>query len=159
MPFNIVLLRLLPLLLLAACGLQPSPSNVKINKEPAQGLTDSSFDMGYLQELIETTRQAAETRLTEVYDRNHVPPAERKSHAVTSGRYEQQGGRRLAVIELSYSRNPMRVTRIVGIEGKQLITVSCISPLGEPVDPFSETGDCAEGVRRHLPPRQKGSAE
>jgi hypothetical protein len=141
---------LLLLLVLSGCGWVPSPSNVKLSEEPANGLTDSSFDMAYLRQLLDTTRETAEQRLIDTYQRNKVPPAERTSHARTSGGYKQIGNRRLAVIELRYTGNPMRVTRIVGIEGERLVTVSCISPHGEPVDPFAETGECAEGVRRHL---------
>ncbi len=151
MPLHTVHLWLLILPLLAGCGLQPLPSKVKISEVPANGITDSSFDMAYLQQLIETTRQAAQARLDEAYEDNNVPPEERPSRARTCGRYEQRGGRRLAVIELSYSGNPMRVTRIVGVEGERIVTISCISPKGAPVDPFAEQGKCAANVRRHLP--------
>jgi hypothetical protein len=150
MPTHVRPVLLLLLLFLVGCEWVPDTSNVKVNREPAGGLTDSSFDLDYLRQLIESTREAAQQRLTETYERNKVPPAERYSHATADGRYAQVGGRRLAVIELSYSRNPMRVTRIIGIEEGQLVTVSCISPRGAPIDPFAETGECAEGVREHL---------
>ncbi|MGD8912175.1 MAG: hypothetical protein PVJ68_05440 [Candidatus Thiodiazotropha sp.] len=141
---------LLPLLLFG-CGLVPNPSNVKISKVPANGVTNSSFDQAYLQQLIETTRKAAEQQLIKTYERNNIPPSERISHAMTSGQYEQRGKRRLAIIELTYSDNPMKVTRVVGIENDQIVTISCISPQGAPVDPFAATGECAESVRQQLP--------
>jgi hypothetical protein len=139
------------LLLLLGCGLDPNPSNVKISEVPANGLANSSFDQTYLQQLIETTRKAAEQQLIKTYERNNIPLSERISHAITSGRYEALGNRRLAVIELTYSNNPMKVTRVVGIENDRLVTISCISPQGAPVDPFAATGECAESVRQYLP--------
>jgi hypothetical protein len=144
-------IAILLLLTLFGCGFVPDNTNVKVNEAPAEGLTDASFDHGYLQQLIESTRQAAEQRLIEAYNRNRIPTAERNSHANTSGRYEQNGSHTLAIVELSYSGNPMRVTRIVGIRDDRLITISCISPRGEPIDPFAATGECAESVRKHLP--------
>jgi hypothetical protein len=141
---------LLLLLALSGCGFEPDNANIKVSDAPAEGLTDASFDQEYLQKLIGTIRQAAEQRLIEAYERNRIPAAERRSHAITSGHYEQNGSRRLAVVELSYSGNSMRVTRIVGIHDNRLISVSCISPLGEPIDPFAATGECAQSVRKHL---------
>lgn len=151
MPIYLRLIFVLVLSSLHGCGYAPQPAKVKVSQVPAQGLTDASFDQGYLQQLIEETRQAAQARLDEAYERNHIAPAERTSRAVTDGRYAQRGGRPLAVIELSYSGNPMRVTRIVGIVDDRLVTVSCISPRGAPVEPFAGTGECAEGVSRHFP--------
>ncbi len=142
----------IPLLLtLFGCGLAPDNANVKVSEAAAEGLTDASFDHGYLQQLIEATRQAAEQRLIAAYERNRIPSPERSSHAITSGHYEQNGDHTLAIVELGYSGNPMRVTRIVGIRDDRLITISCISPQGEPIDPFAATGECAESVRKHLP--------
>jgi hypothetical protein len=142
------------ILFLFGCDIAPTPSNVKISESPANGLTYSSFDQGYLQQLIETTHQGAEQRLTEAYERNNIPPSERISHPITNGRYEQQSNRRLAIIDLSYSDNPMKVTRIVGIENDRIITISCISPQGKPIDPFAVSGECAESVRQYLPTSQ-----
>jgi hypothetical protein len=144
---------IVPLLLLSlfGCGLDSNPSNVKVSEIPADGLTNSSFDQGYLQQLIKTTREAAEQRLIDAYGRNNISPTERINYAMTSGRYEQRGNRRLAIIDLTYSDNPMKVTRIVGIEKDRLVTISCISPLGAPVNPFAATGECAEIVRKYLP--------
>jgi hypothetical protein len=145
---------LLVLLSLSGCEIGPNPSNVKVSEVPANGLTNSSFDQAYLQQLIETTREAAEQRVIEAYDRNNIPPSGRINHAMTSGRYEQLGNRRLAIIELTYSDNPMKVIRIIGIENDRLITISCISPLGVPLSPFATTGECAESVRQYLQPSQ-----
>jgi hypothetical protein len=137
-------------LLLSGCGITPTPSNVKVSEQPAQGLTESSFDQGYLQQLVEETRQAAEARLQEAYERNRVPSEERFSHAQTSGSYQLIGERQLAVIELSYSANPMRVMRVVGIDGDRLVTISCISPRGAPLDIHAESGECAEAIAKHF---------
>jgi hypothetical protein len=137
-------------LLLGACGITPTPSNVKVSEQPAQGLTESAFDEDYLQQLVEETRLAAEARLQEAYERNRVPPAERFSHAQTSGSYELLGGRQLAVINLSYSANPMRVMRVVGIDAERLVTISCISPRGAPLDIHATSGECAEAIIKHF---------
>jgi hypothetical protein len=137
-------------LLLGGCGLTPKPSNVKVSEQPAGGLSESSFDQGYLQQLVEETRLAAEARLQQAYERNRVPPEERFSHAQTSGRYELIGSHRLAVIDLSYSANPMRVMRVVGIDGDRLVTISCISPRGAPLEIHTESGECAESITKYF---------
>jgi len=141
---------LLPLLLLTGCSVDLAPSNVKVSERPAEGLTESSFDQGYLTRLLEETRQSAEQSLQQAYARNNIPPAERLSQARTEGRYEWIGDRQLAVVELSYSANPMRVTRVVGIVGDRLVTVSCISPQGEPTDLQAAEGECAQALRSHF---------
>ncbi|MCU7850721.1 MAG: hypothetical protein KZQ80_00765 [Candidatus Thiodiazotropha sp. (ex Monitilora ramsayi)] len=139
---------ILPLLLiLVGCDMVTSQSNVKISQVPAHGLTESAFDQGYLQALSEETRAAAEQRLVQAYERNNIPPHERFSHAETQGRYETVGNYRLAVIDLSYNASPMRVKRIVGIAQDQLITISCISPQGKPLDIHAVEGECAEAVK------------
>lgn len=142
---------LMLLSLLAGCSLQPTPSNVKVKQTPANGLTESSFDQGYLQNLLEETRQAAEQSAQHAYERNNVPPEERYSHARTSGHYEWMGKRKLAIVDLSYSANPMRVTRIVGIAQDSIVTISCISPHGEPVDLRDAASECGGAVRQHFP--------
>jgi hypothetical protein len=146
---------LMLLSLLAGCSLQPTPSNVKVKQSPANGLTENSFDQGYLQNLSEQTRQAAEQSVQHAYERNNVPPGERNSHAHTSGRYELMGKHKLAIIDLSYSANPMRVTRIVGIAQDSLVTISCISPHGEPVDLRDTASECGSAVNAHFPASMK----
>lgn len=143
-------LFLLCLLSLSACDLTSSSSNVKMSEAPTEGLTESSFDQGYLSQLIEETREEAAQRLDARYESNKIPPQERISRAQTSGRFEQLGGHRLAVIDLTYSANPMRVTRIIGIQGDRLITLSCISPTGAPVDLLDEQGECGQAVKQHF---------
>jgi hypothetical protein len=137
---------------LGGCGLTPTPSNVKVSEQPAEGLTESSFDQDYLQKLMEETRQAAQARLQQAYERNRVPAEERFSQAQTSGRYALIGAHRLAVIDLSYSANPMRVMRVVGIERDRLVTISCISPRGAPLDIHAESGECSEAIAKHFRP-------
>jgi hypothetical protein len=137
-------------LLLVGCGFSPAPSNVKISERPADGLTQASFDQGFLQQLVEETRQGAEKSLHEAYERNKIPQQERLSQARTIGRYEWIDGRQLAVIDLSYSANPIRVMRVVGIEADQVVTISCISPLGAPLDIHAKTGECAEALAKHF---------
>lgn len=142
------------LALLAGCSSEPDYSDVKVQRTPTDGLTSSSLDSYYLQRLIDETREAAEQRLVDAYARNNIPEAERYSHAKTEGRFEQLGKYRLAVIDLSYSANPMRVTRLVGIVKDQLITISCISPRGAPLEYTSGESHCAEVVGYHFPPQQ-----
>ncbi|MES9851562.1 MAG: hypothetical protein ABW170_06980 [Candidatus Thiodiazotropha sp. L084R] len=137
-------------LLLAGCGFSPEPSNVKISKQSAEGITQSSFDQGYLQRLVEEYQQGAEQSLQQAYDNNNIPQQERVSHAQAKGHYEWIGERQLAVIDLIYSPNPMRVMRVVGIDGDQLVTISCISPQGIHLDINVETGDCAEAISKHF---------
>ncbi|MES9860190.1 MAG: hypothetical protein ABW157_07325 [Candidatus Thiodiazotropha sp. LLP2] len=137
-------------LLLAGCGFAPEPSNVKISKQSAEGITQSSFDQGYLQQLVEEYQQGAEQSLQQAYDNNNIPQQERVSHAQAKGHYEWIGERQLAVIDLIYSPNPMRVMRVVGIDGDQLVTISCISPQGIHLDINVETGDCAEAISKHF---------
>jgi hypothetical protein len=143
-------LALLCPLILGACDIAPSSSNVKLSEAPAEGLTESSFDQSYLDRLIAETREEASQRLEARYESNKVPHQERISRAETSGRYEHLGDHRLAVIDLSYSANPMRVTRVVGIQQDRLITISCISPMGEPIDLLDEEGECSQAVREHF---------
>lgn len=132
----------------AGCGQGNSHSDVKVSDLPANGLTSTSFDQDYLQTLVRETRDTAENRLTQAYERNRIPPSERNSHAITEGRFQQFGEHRLAVIDLSYSGNSMRVTRIVGLVQDRLITVSCIAPLGKPVNFLSGEGHCAQAVQQ-----------
>lgn len=139
------------LLLLTGCAQQSTSPTVKVREAPAQGLTQHAFDQGYLQNLAEETREAAERNLVEYYERGKTPASERHSHARTSGRYELLGKHRLAVIDLSYSGNPMRVMRIVGIEQDRLITISCISPRGEPQDLRDRESECGRTVNQHFP--------
>jgi hypothetical protein len=144
------MLPLCLLTLLSACSSEPDYSDVKVQLSPAEGLASSSLDSYYLQRLIDETREAAEQRLVDAYERNNIPEAERYSHAKTEGRFEQLGNHRLAVIDLSYSANPMRVTRLVGIVRNQLITISCISPQGAPLVYSSGESHCAEVVGYHF---------
>lgn len=146
---------LLLLSLLAGCGMQVTPSNVKIKQAPAHGLTEHAFDQGYLQNLAEETRQAADQSLLQAYERNNIPARERINHARTEGHYAWLGKRQLAVVDISYSANPMRVVRIVGIEQDRLITISCISPRGEPVDLRDEDGECGRSIKQYLPASQE----
>jgi hypothetical protein len=143
-------LTLVLTLLLGGCGFEPNSSNVKISEQPAKGLTESSFDHHYLQQLVDETRQTAEERLVKTYERNNIPPHERFSHAEVSGRYESLGNRLLAVVDLSYSANPMRVMRVVGLAGDKLVTVSCLSPHGEPLVFEAKEGECAEAIATHF---------
>ena len=151
MQYPALVATLMLMSLLAGCGIQPKPSTVKVKETPANGLTQNSFDQGYLQSLAEETRQGAEHSLQQAYERNKVPPAERYSHAHTSGRYEMLGKYKLAVIDLSYSANPMRVTRIVGIAQDRIVTISCISPKGEPVELRDGKSKCGQTIEDHFP--------
>jgi hypothetical protein len=144
-------MALLCLLILCACDSLSTPSNVKISELPAEGLTESSFDQGYLTRLTEETREVATQRLEARYESNKIPARERISRAETSGHYEQFGGHRLAVIDLTYSANPMRVSRIIGIQEDRLISISCISPTGAPIDLLDEQGECGQALARHFP--------
>jgi hypothetical protein len=142
------------LALLAGCSNEPDYSDVKVQLSPADGLTSSSLDSYYLQRLIDETREGADKRLAEVYERNKIPQAERYSRAKTEGRFDQLGNHRLAIIDLSYTANPLRVTRLVGIVQDQLISISCVSPGGATVVYASGESHCAEVVRYHFPSQQ-----
>jgi hypothetical protein len=87
-----------------------------------------------------------ENSLRQAYDRNNIPPQERSNQPLTQGRYEWIDKQQLAVIELHYSNNPMRVMRVVGIENDELISISCVSPTGTPLDIHAKTGECAESI-------------
>jgi hypothetical protein len=137
-------------LILSGCGFSPAPSNVKINTQPAHGVTESSFDHGYLQQLIDEVRASAEQSLQQAYDRNNIPQQDRNSKPQISGRYEWMGKHQLAVIDLSYSANPMRVIKIVGVEGEQLISISCISPIGDVIDLRDDSGECSNAIKKEF---------
>ncbi|MET0091331.1 MAG: hypothetical protein ABW068_15160 [Candidatus Thiodiazotropha sp.] len=139
----IVLILSLPLW---GCDIQPGSDRVKVSEQPAQGLADTSFDQGYLQQLVDETREGAEARVQEAYTRNNIPPEQRISHARAEGRFEHYARHRLAVVELSYSANPMRVMRVVGIDQDRLISISCIAPQGEVLDLFDGESDCGRSV-------------
>ncbi|MET0066236.1 MAG: hypothetical protein ABW076_07810 [Candidatus Thiodiazotropha sp.] len=132
------------------CDRQPASDRVKVSEQPAQGLADTSFDQGYLQQLVEETRLGAEARVQEAYARNNIPPEQRISHARAEGRFEDYATHRLAVVELSYSANPMRVLRIVGIRQDRIISISCIAPSGETLDLFDLESDCGRGVATYF---------
>jgi hypothetical protein len=134
----------------SGCDRAPDTSLVKVSQVPAQGLTESSLDQSFLQSLITTTRSAAQARLDQAYEKNRVPPNQRYSHAQTDGHYEQFGQRQLAVIELSYSANPMRVTQIVGLIDDRQVTISCISPDGTPSDLLGKESECAQVIAREF---------
>ncbi len=151
---NIRHLRLLIVLVLTlpvwGCDSRPGSDRVKVNEQPAQGLVDTSFDQGYLQQLVEETRAGAEARVREAYTRNNIPPEQRTSHALAEGRFEAYGSHRLAIVELGYTANPMRVLRIVGIEQDRLISLSCIAPHGEVLDLFDRESDCGRDVASYF---------
>jgi hypothetical protein len=137
-------------LLMAGCDLAPDTSLVKVVQQPAQGLTQSSMDEQYLQNLVTETRTAAEERLQQAYEKNGIPPEQRYSHAETSGRYEWLAEQQLAVIDLSYSAHRMRVTQVVGLIDDRQVTISCISPEGAPVALAGGEGECAQVIAREF---------
>lgn len=137
-------------LLLVGCDMVPDTSLVKIDQKPAQGLTQSSMDEQYLENLVSETQTSAELRLQQAYEKNGVPPDQRFSHAQTSGRYEWLSEQQLAVIDLSYSAHRMRVTHVVGLVDDQQVTISCISPEGAPVALVGEEGECAQVIAREF---------
>ncbi|MEL0583394.1 MAG: hypothetical protein AAES65_00700 [Candidatus Thiodiazotropha sp. (ex. Lucinoma kazani)] len=147
MRYSVPTFSLFLISLLVACSQQGSSSTVKVNKAPAQGLSEHAFDQGYLQNLVEDARKAAEKNLIQYYDRDNTPTGERVNHAQTSGRYEWLGRQQIAVVDLSYSANPIQVMRVVGIEQNSLITISCISPYGEPLDLHNMESECGRTVK------------
>jgi hypothetical protein len=131
---------------MSGCDLSPAPSNVKISKEKSHGLSESSFDQGFMQQLIDEVEQGAGLSLQKAYDRNNIPADERINTPQVNGRYEWVGEHQLAVIDLSYSNNPMRVMRIVGIEADEIITINCISPTGIPLKITAPEDECSEAI-------------
>ena len=136
--------------LLTGCDMAPDTSLVKVAQEPANGLTSSSLDESYLQALVNETRSAADARLQEAYELNRVPPNQRYSQAIASGRYEWLGERQLSIVDLNYSANPMRVMQVVGLINDRQVTVSCISPNGAPLVLSGGEGECAQVVAREF---------
>jgi hypothetical protein len=96
--------------------------------------------------LQEEVKAGAELSLKKAYDRNKIPASERISKPLTQGRYEWIGKKQLAVIDLSYQNNPMRVMRVVGIEADQIITINCISPTGTPLKLTTPKDKCSEAI-------------
>ncbi|MEW8255265.1 MAG: hypothetical protein AB2747_12980 [Candidatus Thiodiazotropha taylori] len=141
-PLTILILSLL----LSGCDFVPTPSNVKVSKQPADGLTQNSFGRSFLQQLVDEVVEGAELSLSQAYDRNNVPAAERISKPRAEGRYEWIGDQQLAVIDLSYSNNPMRVMRVVGLEADQMITINCISPAGIPLKMTAPEDECSNAI-------------
>ena len=137
-------------LLLAGCDMAPDTSLVKVARQPAQGLTQSSMDEQYLQNLVDETLKAAEQRLQQAYEKNGVPPDQRYSHAQASGRYEWLSEQQLAVIDLSYSAHRMRVTQVVGLIDDREVRVNCISPDGAPTALTGGEGECAQVIAREF---------
>ncbi|MCG7873742.1 MAG: hypothetical protein JAZ11_16800 [Candidatus Thiodiazotropha lotti] len=133
-------------LTLSGCDFVPAPSNVKVSKQPAEGLTQNSFGQGFLQQMVDEVIEGAEQSLSQAYERNNIPPAERISKPQAVGRYEWIGDRQLAVIDLSYSNNPMRVMRVVGIEADQMVSINCISPSGIPLKMTAPEDACSEAI-------------
>ncbi|MBV2093112.1 MAG: hypothetical protein KUF72_19700 [Candidatus Thiodiazotropha sp. (ex Ctena orbiculata)] len=133
-------------LLLSGCDFVPTPSNVKVSKQPADGVTQTSFGQSFLQQLVDEVVTGAELSLSQAYDRNNIPAAERISIPQAVGRYEWFGDKQLAVIDLSYSYNPMRVMRVVGIEADQMVTINCISPTGIPLKMTAPEDECSEAI-------------
>ncbi|MBW9257876.1 MAG: hypothetical protein K1566_05325 [Candidatus Thiodiazotropha sp. (ex. Lucinisca nassula)] len=133
-------------LILSGCDFVPTPSNVKVSKQPADGLTQNSFGQRFLQQLVDEVVEGAELSLSQAYDRNNVPAAERISKPQAEGRYEWIGDQQLAVIDLTYSYNPMRVMRVVGIEADQMVTINCISPTGNPLKMTAPEDECSEAI-------------
>ncbi|MCG7899898.1 MAG: hypothetical protein JAY85_15755 [Candidatus Thiodiazotropha weberae] len=133
-------------LTLSSCDFAPTPSNVKVSRQPADGLTQNSFGQSFLQQLVDEVREGAELSLSQAYDRNNIPAAERISKPQAVGRYEWMGDKQLAVIDLSYSYNPMRVMRVVGIEADQMVTINCISPSGIPLKMRASEDECSEAI-------------
>jgi hypothetical protein len=137
-------------LTLCGCDLAPTPSNVKVSKQTSDGLTESSFDQGFMQQLIDEVKQGAELSLKQAYDRNNIPAEERISKPQVEGRYEWIGEKQLAIIDLSYSNNPMRVMRVVGIERDEIITINCISPTGSSIKITAPEDECSETIAEHF---------
>ncbi len=141
-PFSVVLLALL----VFGCSGSNYPPHIKISREPAKGLEQADFDGAYLASLTEWTRNAAQQRLAETYERNGVPPERQTGRAHVESRYRERDGEKLAVIDLAYSGNPVRVARVVGLEGDEVVTVSCTSSTGAPIDAFDTGTACGQAV-------------
>ncbi|MEJ1381479.1 MAG: hypothetical protein RPT95_11010 [Candidatus Sedimenticola sp. (ex Thyasira tokunagai)] len=144
------ILILLLLLLLTACTDNKKQPVVNITHSPANGLTEAAMDGDYLMRLEQETLDAANQRLTETYERNDVPLHARYSRARVKGRLIEAEGKRLAVIDLTYSESRVWVSRITGVINSTTHTVSCISPEGMPMDVLDPEGACGEAVKQTL---------
>ncbi|SCZ66453.1 hypothetical protein [Thiohalomonas denitrificans] len=134
-------------LALTGCGGSPHPPNIKVSREPAKGLSSADMDNAYLAALADWTQAAAQERLAETYERNRVPPEGRRGRAHVDARYVEAGGKRLAIVDLAYTGNPVRVARVVGLAGKELVTVSCTSPDGAPIQVLDPGSACGKVVQ------------
>ncbi len=144
------MLRLIPLLLmLATAGCTGDAPTVKVTREPAAGAT---LDGAWLDALTARTLDGAAARLDETYARNGVPPEERTARPYVDGRFISLGGTRLAQVELAYSGSPLRVVRISGVRGGELITVSCTAPDGRPPELTDPQDVCGRKVAELLLP-------
>ncbi|MES9857997.1 MAG: hypothetical protein ABW166_15560 [Sedimenticola sp.] len=143
------LLPLLPLIL-AACADGKKQPVVNISHAPANGLTEMAMDNNYLVKLEQETLETANQRLTETYERNDVPLHARYSRAHVNGRLIEAEGKRLAIIDLTYSESRVWVSRITGVTDSTTHTISCISPEGIPIDILDREGACGEAVQRIL---------
>jgi hypothetical protein len=141
---------LLPLLFLVLMvfGCSREPPNVKITRRPADGLTRQAMNPAYLQSLEAWTRKAAQENLNSLYQRNEVPQRDRTGKVQVRSRYLMSEGRKLAVIYLAYTGNPVRVARVSGLKGDSLVTVSCTSPDGAPIEILDPKSDCGRTVNR-----------
>lgn len=143
-------LLILLLLLLTGCSGDKNEPVINITESPANGLTELDMDSGYLRQLEKKTLDEANQRLAEAYKRNNVPVNERTSHARVAGRLIELGGKKLAVIDLTYSENRVWVSRITGVKEMTRYTISCISPAGRPVEVADPEDACGDAVHRTL---------
>lgn len=130
-----------------SCDKSPYAPNIKVSREPAKGISATDLDDAYLETLSEWTRATAQRRLTKTYDSNKVSPERRTSRARVSSRYIQIDGKKLAVVDLGYTGNAVRVARMTGLKGGEMVTVSCTSPDGAPIRILEPQSACAEAVR------------
>ncbi|MES9904360.1 MAG: hypothetical protein ABW168_16995 [Sedimenticola sp.] len=145
-----MILTPLLLLLLTACADNKKQPVVNVSHSPANGLTEAAMDGDYLLRLEQETLDAANRRLAETYERNDVPLNARYSRARVKSRLIEAEGKKLAVIDLTYSESRVWVSRITGVIDATAHTVSCISPEGMPMDVLDPEGACGEAVRDTL---------
>ncbi|RDH89416.1 MAG: hypothetical protein DIZ77_15845 [endosymbiont of Seepiophila jonesi] len=142
------LLSLILSLTLIGCSVSESPDTISISEEPAGTLTESAMDQDYLQSVRQQTAEAANHRLQQAYERNNIPQQQRNGRARVSGQYIRLHSRKLALLDLSYTTGPVRVTRITGLKAPSIVSISCVSASGKAFDISDIENKCGQAVEQ-----------
>ena len=123
-----------------------SDIEVVVMEQDSQGLVEADLDSEVLQSLGEWMLDLTATKLKSAYDRKHVSYQDIKSEIALDSSYVTYKGKKLAVFELYFTsdNSPVKVTRVLGIKDKRIISIGCVSKSGKNIDKFH--GPCGEKV-------------